>query len=263
MVLVPESSDILCGMSSKHASRRRRQRHQRQAARAARAHRHQSTVTVVAVPVVVGLGRLTAIITTTFRYPDQPASMNGSGRLYGKIHRHPLLTRHLPLPPWALVRWRSGKYSFQMVEPVRRFGSHEEAVAAAATLTDDQPWTIVRTDHRSTKIRTRSIIEELSARGRDGRFTAADPDADDDYYDDLDDDDDVDLNDDDDLDDDDDEPPPKPKGENLRSSHPWKGGHKKTNRSSCVVSTIPPTRIPGNGVLTAAAAADRQLLQMI
>jgi hypothetical protein len=210
-------------VSRRGRARRRRQRIHRQLARSWSTLAAAPPPTAPEMVVMMGLGQ----------HP-QPASVSGAGRLYGKIHRHPSLTQQHANPgrPWALVRWRSDRFSYRMIEPVARFASREQAVAAAAVLTADEPWTVVRTD---VNVRTKTVDEILA-----GRRPANDDD--DDHH----------------LDDD--EPPPKrKKGESLRpsSSHPWRDdGVSAATRSdagffSDLQSKIPPAAMTGTGTLGA------------
>jgi hypothetical protein len=163
----------------------------------------------------------------------------GFGRLVATVTRHAN-----PDGPWALVRWKSSKFSYRVIEPTARFATEEQAIAAAAILTDDEKWTVVRTDRTAEG---RILDDERPA---------------------IVDDDDDDLDDDDDIDDD---APPKRNGESLGQpeSHPWRGnGVSAATRAdaeffSDLRSQIPPTMITGSGMLAAAAEADRQQLVQI
>jgi hypothetical protein len=142
--------------------------------------------------------------------------------------------------PWALVRWRSSKFSYQVIEPTARFATEELAYAAAAGLTDEEPFTIVRIDRTAGNRILDDERPELDDDDLvDDLFAAA--------------------------------PPKRKKGKKDTSqqpaSHPWRGGVSANGRAdaeffSNLQSRIPPTRIAGTGVLAAVAVADRLLAQV-
>jgi hypothetical protein len=220
----------------------------------ARAHRHP-VAAPLSIPPPIPLPAPIPIPVTV------PMALSGSGRLRGRLTAV-LIRAPEPLPaptpvpvpmpdkpattpplvgkrpcaaaPFALVRWKPSRYSYQMREPTAYYASRELALAAAAILIDEPcPPTVV---DATVTVEKRRPIDEILQDLQDRRGVIQTP-----YpgkrRDGL----------------DDNEPPLKhskaPRDWRPANDHPWNGG---VDRSE--VSTSWRVRLAGAGTLTAVTA---------